>query len=234
MFLFFFCLVFFYWSCQHYSYSVRIVVCSVSHHPCPAWFESIFHVEVTPLFLMLSVSCHLFSHLQQDELPRRHVPEVVWKARLAQACVPLVTCQVQMNPVPLTSPLWYVACCVCRASVGADGLASLICVWETENERNAPLCPNTLPNCYLPLLCRCHGYSALSPPLSSLSRWVWRDGAGEEWGEEKRSGSGCCLCVIFIPVQLRAPPLLPPSSFLPSFLPSLLPSFLLIIQFAHC
>lgn len=72
-------------------------------------------------------------------------------------------------------------------------------------------------------------------PLSCLSVGM------EGWGSkgEERSGSGCCLCVIFIPVQLRAPhhhhhhhplpPLIsplppPPASFLPSFPPSFLPS----------
>lgn len=75
---------------------------------------------------------------------------------------------------------------------------------QTEKERSMSLCLSVLPDCYPPLFCRCHGYSALSPPPSCW--WIWRDGAGE-----KRWSWLYCPCVIFIPVQLRVapPPLFP-------------------------
>lgn len=61
-------------------------------------------------------------------------------------------------------------------SVGAVRLMSFY-VWKKDRER----ADHALPNCYLPLLSRCHGYSSPSP----LSWRVWRDGAGEKWEEEK-------------------------------------------------
>lgn len=82
---------------------------------------------------------------------------------------------------------------------------------QTEKERNMSLCLSVLPDCYPPLFCRCHGYSALSPPPSCW--WIWRDGAGE-----KRWSWLYCPCVIFIPVQLRVAPL----PFSPSFSSTLL------------
>lgn len=118
----------------------------------------------------------------------------------------------------------------------------LVCVLERRGKKGTPLCPSTLPNCYLPLLCRCHGYSALSlPSLLSV-------GGYGGMGLERRGEKWLWLLPlrhIHTSAAESPPPPPPPSpppsshfpsstaSFLPSFLPSLPPSFLLIIQFAH-
>lgn len=129
-----------------------------------------------------------------------------------------------------------VSAAVYCTSVGAVGLMSLSVCWR-DRERKEHHCA---PAHSLTATYRCSAVAmdtvpSLSP-LSCLSVGM------EGWGSkgEERSGSGCCLCVIFIPVQLRAPhhhhhhhplpPLIsplppPPASFLPSFPPSLLPSF---------
>lgn len=104
------------------------------------------------------------------------------------------------------------------------GRRACLHVRETQDKGNAPLCPNTLPRCYLPLLCRCHGYSALSLSLSSLllgmEGWGWRGVRRGEVALAAASASYSYQC------SWALPPPPPPSSFPPSFL--------LIIQFAHC
>lgn len=112
----------------------------------------------------------------------------------------------------------------------------LVCVLERQGKKGTPLCPSTLPNCYLPLLCRCHGYSALSlPSLLSVGGYggMGLERRGEKW-----------LWLLPLrhihtsaaesPPPPPPPPSPPPSShfpsstasrLLPSFLPSLLPSF---------
>lgn len=55
------------------------------------------------------------------------------------------------------------------------------------------------------------------PSLLSLGGY---GGMGLERSEERGSGSGCCLCVIFIPVQPRGAPLFPTSAAIPPSSPS--------------
>lgn len=120
---------------------------------------------------------------------------------------------VKNTPLRTTCPRRISSCCgwrgARRTSVGAATLARarFVCEGETEagrqtesGTRHSAHLKTHFPKCYLPLLCRCHGYSALSPRLS----------VGKEGSEERGSGSGCCLCVIFIPVQPERCP--PPSS----------------------
>lgn len=54
---------------------------------------------------------------------------------------------------------------------------------QTEKERNMSLCLSVLPDCYPPLFCRCHGYSALSPPPPPA-------GGYGGMGLERRGGPG--------------------------------------------
>lgn len=56
------------------------------------------------------------------------------------------------------------------------------------------MCPSTLPNCYLPVLGRCHGYKPPLPPHGRLSRWVQGDERRGEVDLAAASASYSCQC----------------------------------------
>lgn len=145
----------------------------------------------------------------------------------------LIICHVQMSqccPRFLCVFLQRISGCILYIC-GSCRTYELVCVLERQGKKGTPLCPSTLPNCYLPLLCRCHGYSALSlPSLLSVGGYggMGLERRGEKW-------------LWLLPLRhihtsaAESPPttttITPPSSHFPSstasrLLPSFPPSFL--------
>lgn len=175
-------------------------------------------------------------HLEYNKPSLAPVFQVSWVTTDPKSLL-LIICHVQMSqccPRFLCVFLQRISGCILYIC-GSCRTYELVCVLERRGKKGTPLCPSTLPNCYLPLLCRCHGYSALSlPSLLSVGGY---GGMGLE-----RRGEKWLWLLPLRHIHTSAaespppppPPSPPPSShfpsstasrLLPSFLPSLLPSF---------